>query len=265
MTIEVSFEGKIRLSDETAHLVALHDSLIGAAKTSLGKVRALGEYQQAEALLIGQAVASAEAVHVLCLAGRANHARPIARSMVENLVNAYYIARDPETRAKRFWIYRPIPLAKVAEARSREFGITEGLEELRLQAAEASRLLAPHRGWAAADLRSRAVECDLFALYDLFYPEASAFSHGDASTWDTLRSEEGVLELGPSPNGIDAVVAPAISALVGGLFLFGDVFHDVGLQTALELIGRKLPERTKRIDLRAQFEVHRTKRCRSLD
>lgn len=255
MPIEISFETKLQVDDGVASLLAVHERLIEVGTAALGRVVATGEYRHAIALLAGQALASAQAAQVLCVAGRANQARPTARSMVETLINAYFIARNPE-RAARFWTYRPIPLAKVAEARFRVFGITEELDEIRAQALDAKKKLMPDKHWAdPMDIRSRAEQCGMGDVYDLYYPEASAFSHGDASMWNALSTDDGhTIKLGPSPEGIEEVLGPALSAGFALLFLVTDVFEESTLRQELGRIAQGLPQTTKRIDLRAQFE-----------
>lgn len=260
MPVEIKVETQIEVSDEQAQLLLSLRGLIEAGQASLGKINAVGEYQAAVAFLIGQAVASGKALHLLCPAGHANQARPIVRSMLENVINAYYIAREPETRAKRFWVYRPIPHAEVAEARFRVFGITEELEEIRAQAAEAKKLLSNQHWAGRTSVRSRAMQCGLLALWELYYSEASAFSHGDASTWNAFVAADGsAVKLGPSSEGIEAVIAPAISALFGGLALLCHVFTNRDLNRDLERLAGMLPELTKRLDLRSQFDVLRSK------
>jgi hypothetical protein len=264
MPIEISFQAKLQLNDDVAAMLAVHERLIDVGTAALGRVAAAGEYRYAIALLAGQALASAQALQVLCVAGRANQARPTARSMIETLINAYFIARNPQ-RAISFWTYRPIPLAKVAEARFRVFGITEELDEIRAQASDARAKLLPHKHWAdPVDVRSRAEQCGMGDVYDLYYPEASAFSHGDSSMWNALSSDDGrVIRLGPSPEGIEEVLGPAMSAGFALLFLVADVFDDAGLRQELGRLGAELPRSTKRIDLRAQFEHVRKVRPRA--
>ncbi len=48
----------------------------------MGRVTAVGEFEHAVALLLGQAVATGRALHLLCIAGHANQAYPTARAMV---------------------------------------------------------------------------------------------------------------------------------------------------------------------------------------
>jgi uncharacterized protein DUF5677 len=255
MPVEFRFEGTIQVDDSDAQLVFVHDALIQAGEAALANVNATGEYPHAIALLLGHAVASAQALQIMCLAGRAHQARPTARAIVETVINAYYIARDPEVRAKRFWAYRPIPLAKVAEARARVFGITDQLDEIRAQAAGAKKQF-PRNGWAGKNLRARAEECGMLAVYELYYPEASIFAHADASLWNVLVSEDGrTIKLGTSPAGIAEVVGPTISAMYPGLVLLARVFADGKLSTELQRIAAMLPHGTKRIDLSPQFEV----------
>ena len=254
-------EGQIEVSDEQASLLQILRNLVEAGEASLRAITAVGHYQHATALLVGQMVASGQAVHVLCVAGRANQARPNARSMVENLINTHFIALDPDTRAKRFWIYRPIPHAQVAEARYRNFGITDELEEIRAQAAEAKKLLSGLHWASGTSIRARAKECSMLPIWELYYSEGSAFSHGDASTWNAFTTEDGkAMKFGPSPEGIEAVAEPATSALFGGLFLLSHVFEDRKLNNDLGRIAATLPERTKRIDLQAHFELVRSKK-----
>jgi hypothetical protein len=256
MPVEIAFETKIQVTDEVARLLSLPERLIEVGTAALGRIVAAGEYRHAIALLAGQAIASAQALQVLCIAGRANQGRPTARSMIESLINAYYLARNPAL-AGRFWIYRPIPLAKVAEARFRLFGLTEELAEIREQAAEARAKLQRYpRGWAdPVDIRSRAEQCGMGDLYDLYYPEASAFSHGDASMWNALSSDDGrTIKLGPSPEGIEDVLGPAMSAGFALLFLIAEVFGDASLREEVGRLGAALPTRTKRLELRDQFD-----------
>ncbi len=61
------------------------------------------------------------------------------------------------------------------------------------------------------------------------------------------------MKFGPSPEGIEAVVAPALSAVFVGLQLLSHVLEDHGLMSELERIGRSLPEKTKRIDLSSVY------------
>ncbi len=262
MPIEIKLETRIELSDGQAQLVSIHGSLVDAGEAALGSINATGQFEHAVALLIGQAVASARALEVLCLAGRARQAYPTARSIVEHVINAHYIARDRAVRAGRFWAHRPIPLAKMAEARFKAFGITDELDAIRAQAVEAKKSLHPHKHWAGStDLRSRANECGMEAIYDLYYPEGSGFAHGDASIWNALISEDGAsMKLGPSPAGLEAVLAPAITALYAGLLLVADVFKNRDLNKRLDQVAQTLPPRTGRIDLTSHFEFLRTRR-----
>lgn len=255
MPVEIASEAKIEVSDEQAQLLTILRSLIEAGEASLLRINAVGEFPQAVALLVGQAVASGQALHALCVAGRAKQAHPTARSMVENLINAHYIAREPETRAKRYWTYRPIPHARVAQARYKHFGVTEELEEIRAQAAEAEKSLGGKRWEGKASIRARAEECGMLEIWELHYTESSAFIHGDASTWNAFTTDDGrVLKFGPSSDGIEAVVAPAVSALFGGLQLLSHVFENHDLRRELERIARMFPAKTKRIDMRSQYE-----------
>lgn len=254
MPIEIVLQAKIQVDEEVAALLAIHERLIELGTTALGRVAAVGEYQHAIALLAGQALASAQALQVLCVAGRANQARPTARSMIENLINAFFIARDPE-RATRYWAYRSIPLAKVAEARSRVFGVTTDLDEICAQASDAKARLLPHKHWSdPVDVRSRAEQCGMRDVYDLYYPEASAFSHGDASMWNALSSDDArVITLGPRPEGSRRSSALRCR-LASRLFLVAEVFDDRCLRQDLGTLAAGLPSSATRIDLREQFE-----------
>jgi Family of unknown function (DUF5677) len=203
MPIEISVSWKLEVEDDQADLLQILQALIEAGEAAFTKIKAVGYFRQALALLLGQAVASAQALHVLCMAGRANQARPTVRAILENVINSFYIARDPERRAERFWPYRPIPHLKVAEARSRFFGISTELDAIRAQAEGARRLLGSER-WADRNVRARAEECGLAALWELYYTEASAFSHGDASTWNAFTLDDcSRLQLGPVRYGHD--------------------------------------------------------------
>jgi hypothetical protein len=254
MTFQIESEAEIEVSNEQAHLLMILQSFLDAGALSLARINAAGEFPQAIALLVGQAVASGHALHVLCVVGRARQAHPTARSMLENVINAHFIALAPEVRAKRFWAHRPIPHAKVAEARFETFGITDELEELRTQAVEAEKLLGNQHWAGKASIRARAEECGMLEVWGLHYTESSAFIHGDASTWNAFTSDDGlVMKFGPSPEGIEAVVAPALSAVFVGLQLLSHVLEDHGLMSELERIGRSLPEKTKRIDLSSVY------------
>jgi hypothetical protein len=259
MPVEVTYEGRIELTDDQARLVKSVQDLLDHGEAALGRVNANGEFQNAVALLIGQAVVTGRALHLLSIAGRSYQAFPTARAVLENVINAHYIARDPATRAQRFWIYRPIPHAKVAEARYRVFGISDELKEIRQQAQAASRLLASDKKWervhwARGSIRERAKECGLESVYDLYYAEASAFSHGDASIFNALvKPDRRTLALGPSPAGIEAALAPAFSSLYVGLLLLARVFQDHDLERALGVAVSGFPDRIKRIDLSSHF------------
>jgi hypothetical protein len=98
----------------------------------------------------------------------------------------------------------------------------------------------------------------MLEIWELYYSECSAFSHGDASTWNAFATEDGTtLNFGPSPEGIHEVLGPALSALFGGLQLLQHVFKDSELSGVLERIAGMFPESTKRLDLRSQFEFPR--------
>jgi hypothetical protein len=260
--VEVTLDTHLDVTETQAALLATHEQLIEEAGKALPRIKAAGDYRRAIALLAGHAMMSAQALQMLCVVGRANQGRPTGRAIIEALINAYYISRDPAARASRFWDYLPIPLARAAEARFHVFGITDELDAIRKHGADAKARLSPLKHWAGrVDVRSRAVECGLGDLYDLYYPEASAFSHGDSSVWHALSSDDGArITLSPSADGIEDVLQPAISAGFGMLFLVADVFDDTVLRGELGKLGGSLPQATKRLDLRTQFAHIRSKR-----
>jgi hypothetical protein len=255
MPVEITSSAVTQVSDDQARLLALLQELLESGEQALARVNAVGEFPKAIALLLGQAVASGRALHALCVVGRARQAHPIARSMLENVINAHFMALEPEGRAKRFWAYRPIVHAQVAGAKFEIFGITDELEELRRQAAEARVILGKVHWSGKKWIRERSEECGLLEVWSLYYSEASAFVHGDASTWDAFAADDGgVLELGPSPKGIGEVVAPAISALFPAMTLLVRLFADNDLKRELEHVGRQLPEKTRRIEMGSIYE-----------
>jgi len=254
MPIEVSLDGRLEVSDEVGELLHLFDQLVEAGIEATGRLEAKGEYHQAVALMAGQVIASADAVHKLCLTDRASQAHPINRSMVEMLINAHYLSLHPAL-ASDYWLYRAIPLAKIAEARARLFGQAEGLDALRANAAEASsKLKAGSRSWIALNLKDRATRCGLGDLYDLYYPEGSSFSHGDASMWIGLMADDGKsVQLGSSEESIRAAVGPALAAGFAMLSLVGEVFGGTEVPAALRRIESKLPADTLKLGLMDQF------------
>jgi hypothetical protein len=262
MPTEVSISDiRLVVTDEQAALLRVLESVLDAAGTALARVRSRNEFENAVGLVAAQVFASGRAVKLLCVAGHANQALPVARAMVEHAINIAYIAREPRERAKRFWAHRAIAHFQVAQGRELHGAPldVEGLKHLQAEAAEARRVLAPHKHWdAGVRLKARAKECGLGALYDVYYSEGSAFSHGDASMFDAFVNENGTsMDFGPSPKGIEAVVGPAIAALYGVSFLVSRVFSDEALAKELGRIGTMLPEQTKRIDMRDHFEVVR--------
>jgi hypothetical protein len=253
MPIEIVVEGSLVLTDEQARLLFALRDLTDAGRKAIPRIRATGHYEQALAFLVGFALANGEALHILCAAGRANLGRPTARTMVESVINAHYIAGDPDTRAARFWAFRPIPHWKSAEAVARIFGTTENLDELRKQAAAARSTLGSTT-WAQGSIRSRAEDCGLLPLYDIYYQEGSAFTHGDASTWDAFAAEDSnTIDFGPSAAGIEAVVPAAVSALFGGLALLGHVFRAGELNTELVRIASTFPTGFHQVNLKERF------------
>lgn len=261
MPIEISLEGRLKVSDELGEFLQLYEQLIEAGAAALGRVEAKGEYHQAVALLAGQVIASADAVRKLCLTDRASQAHPINRSMVEMLINAHFLSLEPDLAAD-YWTYRAIPLAKIAGARARLFGQSDDLEALQIQAAEAvSRLHKRPRSWSALHLKERAARCGLGDLYDLYYPEGSAFSHGDSSMWNGLLSEDGKsVQLGSSEESIRSATGPAFAAGFAMLSLVAEVFKDTAIPAELRLIDSKLPGSTKRVGLVEQFNRIRAAR-----
>lgn len=236
----------------------LLEAAVQLSGEALARVRAAGEFKQAVALLAAQIHASGQAVQLLCIAGRANQAHPIARAMVEHAINASYIARQPAVRAKRFWAHRAIAHAQAMEARQPHVGVSAPAP-LREQVEDAKKILAPHKHWdAGVRLRARADECGLRALYDIYYPGGSAFSHGDASMLDAFLGEDGSsMQFGPSADGLESVAGAAIAALFAALFMVCRVFDDRQLDRDLVRLGGLVPEHAMRIDMREHFEVVR--------
>jgi hypothetical protein len=260
MATEVSVpEIRLVVSDDQADLVRIIEQLGDAAGTALARVRGTGEFERALMLLAGQVFANGRAVQLLCVAGYANQAFPVARAMVEHAINISYIARDPGERSKRYWAHRVVVHAQVVDAMQRHGAAVGEIAQLREDAKDAARVLAPHKHWdAGVRLKARAEECGLRALYDIYYPHGSAFSHGDASMLDAFVNDDGTsMHFGPSPNGIGSVAGPVIAALFAVLWLVCRVFSDGELEKELARIAAMLPKDTKRLELREHFEAVR--------
>lgn len=231
-------------------LVRLNYELLRELKGALLQARIDQDnaYAQLVSFFAGKACKTHEAVVILAERGYGQDAGILLRSLVNLVINAYWIAKDPSARLERYmdydWILRlkSADVGRSAEAlgrltpemRAQMAALDEEIEKKAREAKQKHRY--GQRGWSGKSIRGMAEEVGFQNYYAYAYRLLSDLEHSNSrSTTSYLEKASGAyrFNVGPGPEYVRVTLATAYGLLID-LFALADKVLGLGLSATLD-------------------------------
>jgi hypothetical protein len=236
-------------------LVQLNYDLLGEVKRLLlrASIDQNNTYASLVSFFAGKTCKTHEAIVILTERGYGQDAGILLRSLVNLVINAYWIARDPAVRLERYMDYDWILRSQAADIGRRGDALARLTPEMRCQLAaldaeiekKAREAKEKHhydrRGWSGISIRDMAKDVGFQNYYDYAYRLLSNLEHSNSrSTTSYLEEASGAYQfnVGPGPEYVRVILATAYGLLVD-LFALADKVLNLGLALALDEARQK--------------------------
>lgn len=231
-------------------LVRLNYELLGELKGALLQARIDQDnaYAQLVSFFAGKACKTHKAIVILAERGYGQDAGILLRSLVDLVISAYWISKDPVPRVERYMDYDWILRSKYENVGRSADALARLTPEIRAKIAaldveikkKAQGAKQKHRydrrGWSGTSIWDMAKEVGFQNYYNYAYRLLSDLEHSNSrSTTSYLEEVSGAYQfnVGPGPQYVRVVLATAYHLLID-LFSLADKVLNLGLARALD-------------------------------